>query len=47
MVEVKAGHNEQRGLVQLRNQLVAFLAQRVALEKEARIYIFSPKILNP
>ena len=33
MVEVKAGHNEQRGLVQLRNQLVAYLAQRVSLLK--------------
>jgi len=34
MVEVKAGHNEQRGLIQLRNQLVAYLGQRVSLQQE-------------
>jgi hypothetical protein len=34
MTEVKAGHNEQRGLIQLRNQLVAYLSQRVNLLKE-------------
>jgi hypothetical protein len=34
MVEVKAGHNEQRGLIQLRNQLVAYLGQRVSLQQQ-------------